>query len=324
MIKGDGDKRRSWLVQTEKFIRVKGLSKSSLSANKRALHHCYAYMRIMAETTCLVGNMNVTRIEMSELPHDSSLLYGGDFRILPSQEFSANAMLMEKDPEIGQRDLHLAIPGYWSSTLFPTVYGVDEIFLMLLSQVIRLANERDLAMISTRTGAILSLREFWNRARALERAIDQLLTPSSASDGTTESRVATTATAQAMYTALSIYFHRRIYEIDSMMLQGKVDEMRVCLIRAMKEDGYQEDSKSAALIWPAFIAACEAVSSELQIFFGSWFDSCARITTLAHATVAKHICETSWSRRGSVDVSDGRACSWPDILRDGMIGFTCV
>ncbi|CAG8296681.1 unnamed protein product [Penicillium salamii] len=328
MIKGDPEKRRAWLVQTEKFICVKGLSQPILSAKKRALHHCYAYMRIMAETTCIMGDLNANLTETNLSPHDNiPSLYGGEFRIYPNQEFSTTAMLMEKDPEMAQRDLHLAIPGYWSSTLFPTVYGVDEIFLMLLSQVIRLANERDLSMISNDPAdRHLSLKEFWTRAKALERAIEHLLSPSLGTHprGNIEGLATkVTATAQAMYNALLIFFHRRIYEIDSRMLQGQVDEMRMCLIKAKQEEGYHDDSNSAALIWPAFIAACEAITPDLQSYFSTWFEFCARTTALVHASVAKDIFHTIWKKRSGANGHD-EACSWPDILRDGSIRFMCV
>ncbi|CAG7965979.1 unnamed protein product [Penicillium olsonii] len=326
MIKGDPGRRRAWLVQSEKFICVKGLSQPTLSAKKRALHHCYAYMRIIAETTCIVGNPgDITEASFSPYENIPSL-YGGDFRVYPDQEFSTTAMLMEKDPEMAQRDLHLAIPGHWSSTLFPTVYGVDEIFLMLLSQVIRLANERDLSMISSSaTGVTLSLKAFWTRAKALENAIEHLLSPSISTQylpNTEGLSTKVTATAQAMYNALLIFFHRRIYEIDSRMLHGQVEEIRVCLIKAKQEEGYHDDSNSAALIWPAFIAACEAVTPDLQSYFSTWFELCARTTALVHASVAKEIFQTIWSKRGATH-GEG-ACSWPDILRDGSIRFMCV
>ncbi|KAJ5188988.1 hypothetical protein N7491_005310, partial [Penicillium cf. griseofulvum] len=325
MIKGDPEMRRAYLVQTEKFICVKGLSQPTLSANKRALHHCYAYMRIMAETTCIANrtNINPTRISGSL---NYNTLYGGDFRLYPNLVFSTTTMNMEKDPGMAQRDLHLAIPGRWSSTLFPTLYGIDEIFLMLLSQVIRLANERDLSMMSDAAESRLSLKDFWSRAKGLERAIDHLLStanPSSIQPYDRALPVVTTATAQAMYTALSIFFHRRIYELDPALLQRKVDTIRGYLVQIEQEESDQKDSTNAALIWPAFITACEAVSPELQMFFSSWFENCARTTALVHASMAKQIFETIWTKRRDVTLCEG-VCSWPDILRGGDIKFVCI
>ncbi|CAG8891847.1 unnamed protein product [Penicillium egyptiacum] len=325
MIKGDPEMRRAYLVQTEKLICVKGLSQPALSANKRALHHCYAYMRIMAETTCIADRLSVNLTGTSGASNNNAA-YGGDFRIYPNLIFSTTTMSMEKDPSMAQRDLHLAIPGRWSSTLFPTLYGIDEIFLMLLSQVIRLANERDLSMMSDATESRLSLKEFWTRAKGLERAIDHLLStinPSGVGSYDGALPVVKTATAQAMYTALSIFFHRRIYEIDPTMLQGNVDAIRGYLIQIQQEERDQKGSNNAALIWPAFITACEAVSPELQSFFSSWFDNCARTTSLVHASVAKQIFETIWTKRRDGSFCGG-TCSWPDILRDGDIKFMCI
>lgn len=325
MIKGDPEMRRAYLVQTEKLICVKGLSQPALSANKRALHHCYAYMRIMAETTCIADRLSIKPTGTSGTLNDSTE-YGGEFRVYPNQILSTTTMSMEKDPGMAQRDLHLAIPGRWSSTLFPTLYGIDEIFLMLLSQVIRLANERDLSMMSDAAESRLSLKEFWTRAKGLERAIDHLLStanPSCAQHHDGALPVVMTATAQAMYTALSIFFHRRIYEIDPIMLQGNVAAIRGYLIQIQQEEGDHKDSNNAALIWPAFITACEAVSPELQVFFSLWFDNCARTTALVHASVAKQIFETIWTKRRDVSLCGG-TFSWPDILRDGEIKFMCI
>ncbi|KAJ5384169.1 Protein of unknown function DUF3468 [Penicillium concentricum] len=325
MIKGDPEMRRAYLIQTEKFICIKGLSQPALSANKRALHHCYAYMRIMAETTCIADRLSNNLTGPSGASNENTI-YGGDFRLYPNLVFSTTTMTMEKDPGMAQRDLHLAIPGRWSSTLFPTLYGIDEIFLMLLSQVIRLANERDLSMMSDAAENRLSLKEFWTRAKGLERAIDHLLStanPSCVQSYDEALPVVTTATAQAMYMALSIFFHRRIYEIDPAMLQANVSAIRSYLIQIQQEESDQKESNNAALIWPAFITACEAVSPELQVFFSSWFDNCARTTALVHASVAKQIFEKIWTKRRDVSVCEG-IYSWPDILRDGDIKFMCI
>ncbi|KAJ5301632.1 hypothetical protein N7508_006495 [Penicillium antarcticum] len=327
MFKGDPTRRRAYLVQTEKFIRVRGLSQPKLSSKKRALHHCYAFMRIIAETTCVADSPNVQLFETSGGAIGDKI-YEGDFRISPNLVFSADAMTEEKDPEMGQRDLHLAIPGRWSSTLFPTVYGVDELFLMLLSQVIRLANERDLSTMCNRTQeGRLSLKEFWIRAKAIEKAINTLI--SSSVTGDTQAYHSDSpmkdksTTAQAMSMSLLIFFYRRIYEVDPAILQCKVAIMRTYLRQIQEEETISGNGSNAALIWPAFIAACEAVESDLQLFFSSWFDHCFATTALVYASAAKEIFETIWMKRLNAEVY-GETLSWPDILREGNIRFTCV
>lgn len=313
MIRGDSENRISCLIQAEKFISVNGFTKSTLSSKRRALHHCYAYMRIMAETTS-IGSLSAHMARTSISDEGSSHT---DFRIYPGVTYSGNIMTMEKDPSVAQRDLHLAIPGRWSLTLFPRMYGVAESFLMLLSQVIRLANERDLSMTEGREG-MLNLKEFWLRAKALENGIHLLVsscrTGNLLDDFEEESQIeVANARAQAMYTALLIFFHRRIYDLDAALLRKEVDAVMDSLTR-IREAANHHDGSTATLIWPAFIAACEAVSLESQLFFSSWFDCCYTTTGLGNVSLAKQVFEMIWTTRRETGLY-GDLCSWPEILR---------
>ncbi|CEJ59603.1 hypothetical protein PMG11_08221 [Penicillium brasilianum] len=314
MIKGDSEKRLFCLIQAEKFICINGFKESTVSPKRRALHHCYAYMRIMAETTSIADDLsdNLGRTSIS----DEDPAYT-DFRKCPNIAFSGNIMETEKDPRVAQRDLHLAIPGRWSLTLFPKMYGVAESFLMLMSQVIRLANERDRSIENGDEG-MLNLKDFWVRAKTLERGIQHLLesctsTHLSAHDNEGPSQ-AGDGRALAMYTALRIFFYRRIYDLDAALLQQEVDSVRDSLVRVRQDEAGYSEGNTATLIWPAFIAACEAVSLESQHFFWSWFDSCLTTTGLVNASLAKQIFETIWTKRRETGQYEKR-CNWPDVLR---------
>ncbi|KAJ5986205.1 hypothetical protein N7451_010570 [Penicillium sp. IBT 35674x] len=320
MIQGDSEQRLSCLIQAEKFISINGFKASTLSPKRRALHHCYAYMRIMAETTSI--NDNLSAKSMGTNFSDETMPYS-DFRIYPNIAFSDNIMAMEKDPAVAQRDLHLAVPGRWSLTLFPKIYGVAESFLMLLSQVIRLANERDLSLHKSEEG-MLNLRDFWIRAKALEKAIRVLLV---SCDGHThwedESQTEGKSRARAMYTALLIFFHRRINDLNPSLLQREVEAVRDFLERIRVDEAGLGGENMATLIWPAFIAACEAMHSETQMFFSSWFEACFAMTGLITASVARQIIEMIWAKREECGL-DGEMCNWPDILRARKIRLMCT
>ncbi|KAJ5667166.1 hypothetical protein N7507_003030 [Penicillium longicatenatum] len=320
MIKGDSEQRISCLIKAEKFISINGFKTPTLSPKRRALHHCYAYMRIMAETTSVNDSLTASLANASL--SDETMPYT-DFRIYPNIVFSDNIMAMEKDPAVAQRDLHLAIPGRWSLTLFPKIYGIAESFLMLLSQVIRLANERDISLHQCEEG-MLSLRDFWTRGKALEKAIRALLV---SCDGRThwedESQAEGKPRARAMYTALLIFFHRRINDLDPSLLQREVEAVRDFLERVKVDEAGLGGENMATLIWPAFIAACEAVHSETQIFFSAWFESCFAMTGLVNASIARQIIETIWVKREESGL-DGEMCNWPDILRAKKISLMCT
>lgn len=323
MVKGDSENRLSCLIQAEKFICINGFKQSTVSPKRRALHHCYAYMRIMAETTSIADDLseNLGRSSIS----DEDPAYT-DFRICPNIAFSDNIMAMEKDPSVAQRDLHLAIPGRWSLTLFPKMYGVAESFLMLMSQVIRLANERDRSIENGDEG-MLNLKDFWVRAKTLERGIQHLLASCTSRNLSTHENESLLqlgdGRALAMYTALLIFFYRRIYDLDAALLQQEVDSVRDSLVRVRQDEAGYSEGNIATLIWPAFIAACEAVSLESQLFFSSWFDSCLTITGLVNASLAKQIFETIWTKRREAG-RYGERCSWPDVLRAKRIRLMCT
>lgn len=133
----------------------------------------------------------------------------------------------------------------------------------------------------------------------------------------------TNARAQAMYMALPIFFHRRIYDLDAAMLWQEVDAVRDAWARfQLGESGHRNDH-AATLIWPAFIAGCEAVSCEAQGFFSSWFESCYTMTGLVSASVARRIVESIWTKRKEVRRC-GTAYRWPEVLRSENIGLMCT
>ena len=335
MVKGDPDQRLTYLLHAERFIRANGFKKPALSRKRRTLHHCYAYMRIMAETT---------RSSIYYLPDTDGLLHrntghgrgradsaatdNDEFRVSRWTSLSDNMMGMEKDPDTAKRDLHLEIPGRWTSTLFPELYGIAEGFLVLLSQVIRLANERDLAMEQEGQfgdgGNGLGLREFTLRAKALEKSIYRLI--SSGADN---------AMVQSMYTALLIFFYRRVHNLDAMLLQREVLAVQGYLSSLQQQQHHNHSANShphaqkpnedtartvVALVWPAFVAACEALLPESQGYFAEWFEGMVERTGLVSVRLAKGVCEFIWAKRkDSEDV-----VSWPEVLRGRGFKVLCT
>jgi arginine metabolism regulation protein II len=126
-----------------------------------------------------------------------------------------------------------------------------------------------------------------------------------------------------MYTALLIFFHRRINDLDPSLLQQEVEAVRDFLKQVQVDECGLGGGNMATLIWPAFIAACEAIHSETQTFSSSWFESCFAMTGLINASVAKQIIEIIWVKREESGL-DGEMCNWPDILRAKKIRLMCT
>lgn len=90
------------------------------------------------------------------------------------------------------------------------------------------------------------------------------------------------------------------------MLQEKVRQVKDLLHSSRTSD------QNVHLIWPGFIAACEALSADLQDYFRGWFQDCFRQTGLPSFQVAGSIAESIWS---SGDDENGRSLQWPEIVR---------
>lgn len=284
----DRSRTEFYLLEAEKLIRLRGLSRRK-SRKVRLLHHCYAFTRVFHESISFVSINTPQRDHVRSAVEASGVIVSGadlpSFRIRGWSNWNEEMMLLKPQDE-GENDLHLERPGHFPFTLYPEIFGLPEPWLLLLSQVIRLGNEKEAAE-SGDAAAPLELRDFTNRAKAIERAIMQLNlideTDSYASNFYSSASTSTGGNSgaaldpyiqrnmlEAMQEALAIYFYRRIYDIHALMLQTKVRNVRDSVVRIQKADA-DVPYGSAGFMWPAFIAACEAEDMDVQLSFSQWF-----------------------------------------------------
>ncbi|KAJ9654502.1 hypothetical protein H2198_006445 [Neophaeococcomyces mojaviensis] len=320
----DRERTDYYLLEAEKFIRLRGLKRRK-SRKVRLLHHCYVFTRVFHESMSF-SSMDMThRYLVRDAVESSGVVVDGsdtpDFRIKGWKDWHAEMMVLKPQDE-GENDLHLERPGFYPATLYPEIFGVPEPWLLLLSQVIRLGNEKDSAEQSDAIGP-LELRDFSSRGKAIERAINQL-------DLTSETDIGSAADScgnrhgidpyvrrnmlEAMQAALIIYFYRRIYDIDASMLQPKVRNVRDCLLHNQQADA-DVPYGSAEFIWPAFVAACEAEDADVRLCFSQWFEHYAQRTGLPNFTSAKELVERVWKEKGNDNCAH---VSWLDIMKKDL------
>jgi len=302
------------LLEAEKFVRLKGLHRHK-SRKRRLLHHCYAFMRIMHESIFLLGKESRQRLQVRMAVESSGLIIAGQdktcFR-LSGWDNLVQKMLEVKSRDQVENDLHLETPGFFSATMYPEIYGVPEEWVVLLSQVIRLGNEKDLIKDGSST---LSVNDFWNRAKALEGCVvqGQRLTTAGFAQSQTpgiDGQVLEPL-LDALHNALIIYFYRRIHDIDASMLQEKVKQTRDSLLRCDRPD-LAGIRYAVVFIWPAFIAACEAEDESLRGSFSSWFADCALRGGQSFFTYLHQIVEQVWRERSA---SKGSNVTWLDFMK---------
>ncbi|KAI5922110.1 fungal-specific transcription factor domain-containing protein [Camillea tinctor] len=323
-----------YFLETEKFIRLRGLDRRK-SRKVRILHHCYVFQRMFYESTCVSGIPSSHRRRVLEAVETSGVMvYGQDscrFR-LPKWRDLDQEMLIMKTREEGENDLHLERPGIWTATLYPEIFGIPEVLIFLLSLVIRLGKVKDAAeqqqqqqRSSSTSSDFISLRDFLDRARVLEKCIKQMERPDNAMfaiappppEATGHDHDLLKNMVAAMQSALSIFFYRRIYDVDAAILQQKVVKVRDCLLRCQRgASSGAADSGSLGLVWPAFIAACEAEDPEVQASFSRWFEGAKRASGLDIFTFALNTIKETWEARSSVD---GTGVGWIDLLRCKLI-----
>ncbi|KAH7245481.1 fungal-specific transcription factor domain-containing protein, partial [Fusarium tricinctum] len=309
ILTGDKDEAEYYFLETEKFIRLRGLNRRK-SRKVRLLHHCYAFERLSHESTFTESRLNADHrnrvreaIEASGAGAHSrdSLSFG-----LTSWRNLDQEILKVKDQVDGENDLHLQHPGIWSATLYPEIFGVPELHLFMLSLVIRLAREKDQCET---VGSGLSLREFMLRAKAVERWIKQLpvvrqaiwMTEAPVDEEQQQSVDLLANLAETMQHALAVYFYRRIYDLDPGMLEKHVIGVRD---RLLEFDVLDADAGygSLRLIWPAFIAACETDDVNVRAFFTRWFEDSARRSGLRIFTETKDRIGRIWNERDAAEL----------------------
>ncbi|ROW00608.1 hypothetical protein VSDG_03179 [Cytospora chrysosperma] len=250
IISGNRDQADCYLLESEKFIRLRGLPRKTKSRKMRLLHHCYAMERLLHETTFISGSNSKHRQHVRISVASSGLVaYGQDsmtFRLPDWRNFD-QLMLEVKGQELGENDLHLEHPGIWPASLYGEIFGIPEEWVLLLSLVIRLGYEKDATENNSVTEP-LALKDFLIRANSIEKRITQLyrLRQCDSSDNTIgpdtqPSRPRLAQMLDAMLDGLMIYFYRRIYNADSSILQPFVKRIRdYILTRDDDREEYKE------------------------------------------------------------------------------------
>ncbi|TDZ13933.1 Arginine metabolism regulation protein II [Colletotrichum spinosum] len=318
-VSGTRDQTECYLLEAEKFIRVKGLNRRK-SRKVRLLHHCYTFERLLHESTYPTITQSAHRLHVRRAIESSNAsAYSLDslsFRLTSCVDLDQQ-MQKFKDQQEGENDLHLQIPGIWLATLYPEIFGIPEIHLLLLSLVIRLERAKEDSEYAGAAG----LKEFLGCAKAVEKGIHRLkrmsanvvVDASATTDKDCQGLLENLA--QAMQLAVAIYFYRTIYNVEPDMLQDKVRGVRDCLLRfeaTESETGYG----SARLLWPATIAAKEAEDLKVRRTFRRWFTDWGRRSGLRSFPDALEDVERAWEEKRGTDAVEATETS---ILPDQAV-----
>ncbi|KAF2136914.1 uncharacterized protein K452DRAFT_236777 [Aplosporella prunicola CBS 121167] len=327
---GDIESTRSYLLDAERLVCFKGVQKPKKSRKTRLLHHYYGYTRLFFESTSVsAGTTRAIRNEARMRDEIRQFQPSTVFRFSDWGFNEEQRMLEDKNPELGQNDMHLELPGKWDLTMYPHIYGIPETFLFLLSQATRLGNEREAMEAHPDDYPATSVNTLFQCVKAVEKHIFEWAPPAcgypEGYDATVDpslldsNRRVVHHLLLSLHQALIIFFYRRVYDVNPMILQ-QYAEQTIYHLKKIEEEDQATGGYTAGTVWPGFIAGCEALSTQLQEKFSLWFKSSATASGLPVFGTAKKIAEGVWTKR--VQGGDNNI-SWPTLMREQHLTILC-
>ena len=355
-LSGNSADARCYLIDAERLLRLRGLTKREVSRRARLLHHVYTWLRIIGESTFTLHDYDNSglreKIEKAArnnrgVPDTSPISEQGsidvdehsqldDFlRVETHGTDSDSDVDASKDQTAGLRDIHLADLRKWSKTLYMDIYGIPEIWLSLVSQTTRVANIMDFLQRNSIQAAPVFSNSLQKKISRLEHMICSLSAQYSGTrslsppgDGNNQSGTATLkpspagqAMLRALGSALVILFYRRIRKVHPWILQSHVMDVSA----ALKEFDLAQGGGTGTLgtPWPAFIAGCEAMSSSSRDWFMKWMQKGAERSAFNGFTQTQQVMREVWERRdaagNTASHKRGEVYSWVDVLQEGRL-----
>ncbi|KAM3508109.1 hypothetical protein MY10362_001386 [Beauveria mimosiformis] len=305
------DEAEYLLLEAEYLIRTRGLPASPKSLQLRTLHHVYTHLRVLTESTCGCILRNICPQKpgsRSSLVTEESRHQLRSFRVADQSTESDLHMSVEKNAAAAHDDIHLEVLGDWQESLFPQLYGLPESLLGLLSQTIRLANEQELLQRDANVDVSM-IATLTRRTKVLEHNILSWKMPCENShshnfQGPAESQPATNLGGQfiprlttTFRHAVTLFYYRRVQKINGLMLQDVVQKV---LESMSLEDGPHE---AAQMLWPAFLASCEAIEQPLREGLGGWLRQMGNKTRIPTFKIVAELAEKVWILRVEKQVS---------------------
>ena len=323
------------------------------------LHHLYTWSRIVGESSYVLRNHDQTQIAAAigsysmssrkrrarrrsvdatqidpQLGHHSKL---DDFLRLdsdaPESDVDTSA---HKDSDRGLRDIHLEDPREYAGTMYLQLYGISETWLSLVSQTTRLANVMD-SLESTKRKDVELLESLERRKQRLEHmvcAFAETNRPMNAStpqqaieenhhdlNALSETKTPRSCMVRALYSALVIFFYRRILKVHPWILQEHVKSV----VHALQDfDTSCQNSEGPGCVWPVFMAGCEAIAPDQRDYLSQWLERAFAKTGFSRFKTIKSCMLEVWQKRDEFSQRKDkslrdRVWSWVDVSRERNI-----
>ncbi|KAJ5113291.1 transcriptional regulator family: Fungal Specific TF [Penicillium angulare] len=343
ILSGQQEHARYYLIDAERLLRLRGLSKSRISKKARLLHHVYTWLRILGESTfvlhdyglsysCLENLGSSGRPSVSNATTTSNTTTVNeanprldDFLRLENQNSDNDLNIDEpKDQATGYNDIHLHDSRNFSEHLYKQIYGIPETWLSLLSQTTRLANVLEAFRVARSSGRSVSMdawEKLQRRSMRLENMICSLHLRGArgrAAEPLPTSRPQA-CMLEALNEALMIFFYRRIREVHPAVLQGHVDNV----INALEcgSSLSDDDQMGPGTAWPVFIAGSEALTSPRREAIMQWLNNASSKCGFTNFAIARDLLMKVWYKQDEHLVTNkgDPMLSWIEVAKEERI-----
>ncbi|KAJ5413718.1 fungal-specific transcription factor domain-containing protein [Penicillium cosmopolitanum] len=312
VVNGQQAEARSFLLNADMFICLRGIPKVNKSRKVKLLHQIYLFLRIIEESTYVFPQETQQRLSFS-LPHNKMKF--------PSLRTHSLHVGRDLDEHCGG-DLELGLfgaPGdedcQQNSTLFGQIYGIPETLLSFISRISSLADE--IGNLNNQSKGLTMTDELERRCRNLENEICSWSSDRDSVGDNIDDPISMSANRAfiphlvvALHSAVIIFFYRRVRKLNSFLLQSYAEKAIVAIERAEKVKlGFSV--VNTGIVWPVFIAAAETMNPDLQLRSSKLLRDCAKTSGLRNFDVAEGLLQDLWKRRRG----DGNAeISWVDLV----------
>ncbi|KAL4972782.1 fungal-specific transcription factor domain-containing protein [Aspergillus desertorum] len=333
VVSGQHQHARSFMVNAEYILRRRGLLKHRISQKSRLLHHVYTWLRLVGESTYVLHdyspsstfiealNSNFQR-PRADATADASTEPNprlDDFLRLEAHDADSDLNINEpKDEQTGLHDIHLQDSRSFSDTLYKQVYGIPETWLSLLSQTTRLANVMETFRNAQQTCGNTTL-DAWETLHRRSVRLENLICSCDVSHARDPSRPHGHM-LRALSAALVIFFYRRIRRVHPAIMAAHVDSV-LSSLTAFTAALPHEHRTGPGAAWPAFIAGCEALTSQRRQTILAWLDNAISNWGPVGFSAAKDIMVNLWHKQDEhLERNRGEPMpTWTTFIREAEI-----
>ncbi|KAL2849453.1 fungal-specific transcription factor domain-containing protein [Aspergillus pseudoustus] len=291
-VSGEMKHAAHYLSDIDRVIRHYGVPKARKSRKVKMLHSIYLYLRILTEGAHIYDQGLAKDLDEAGRSDTNAF----------SQFTTWNILLEESSHTHNTLNLNFMQNLTPMKTTFERIYSLPESLFKLMFETAQLGREID--KLRHQRLAHVDHELVLEKAKNLENSIceweyhytESTQLPDPTGTPLPRKELFPYHLMQAMYTALIIYFYRSIRDMNAIALQPYVRQTIYHLLEYDKHKEKHQD-RSSDICWPAFIAGCEATSTQSRQQITDWLKKSTLASGMLMFKVALEALQKVWAAR---------------------------